>query len=114
MTTIGSIGIGLFILLIVWIVAIIIFVIGIKLQSNIAWIALGSASLLTVILLCIPTEKHQKHSDIEFVEKDYIIIYKNCILAFMLLSALVGLFIFFISYCIEPIRPRPFKSFYEN
>lgn len=60
MTTIGSIGIGLFVLVIVWIVALIVFVVGIKLQSNIAWIALASATCLTVLLLIIPTEKQFK------------------------------------------------------
>jgi len=115
MTTIGNIGLGLFILLIVWIVTIIVFVIGIKLQSNIAWIALGSATALTVILLCIPTEKHNKVPvELDIVEKDYIIVYKNCILAFLILSILAGLFIFFIGYCIVPIRPKPIKTFYEN
>lgn len=49
-----------------------------------------------------------------FQEKDYIIIYKNLILTFLTVSALAGLFVLFISYCIEPIRPKPFKSFCDN
>lgn len=67
MTTIGNIGIGLLILLILWIITIIIFVVGIKLQRNIAWIALGLSSSLTVILLCIPTEKQYNLVEPEFV-----------------------------------------------
>lgn len=57
MSTAGNIGFGLLTLLILWIVTLIIFVIAIKLQSNIAWIALGLTSAVTVILLIIPTEK---------------------------------------------------------
>lgn len=56
--TIGNIGVGLFILLILWIGALVIFVIGVKLQSNISWIVLVSATLFTVILLLIPTSSN--------------------------------------------------------
>lgn len=54
---IGTIGIGLFVLIIVWIVALIVFVFGVKYKSNIAWIALGLATSLTIILVLIPVEK---------------------------------------------------------
>lgn len=57
MSTAGSIGFGLLTLLILWILTLIIFVIAIKLQSNIAWIALGLTSAVTIVLLVIPTEK---------------------------------------------------------
>lgn len=57
MTTIGNIGIGLFVLIIVWLLALITFVVGVKFQSNIAWIALGIAATLTALFLIIPTEK---------------------------------------------------------
>lgn len=68
MTTIGNIGIGLFVLIIVWILALIVFVVGVKFQSNIAWIALGTAAALTAVFLIIPTEKPDQivdESDIE-------------------------------------------------
>ncbi|CAG9766949.1 unnamed protein product [Ceutorhynchus assimilis] len=113
MATVGSIGIGLLILIILWIITLIVFVVGIKLQSNIAWIVLGLVSVFTITLLCIPTEKQQSQDLIELVsvEKDYIIIYKTAILTFLVVSALVGLSIFFIAHCIEPIRPKPIKTF---
>lgn len=57
MSTAGNIGFGLLTLLILWILTLIIFVIAIKLQSNIAWIALGLTSAVTIVLLVIPTEK---------------------------------------------------------
>lgn len=57
MSTAGNIGFGLLTLLLLWIVTLIIFVIAIKLQSNIAWIALGLTSAVTIILLIIPTGK---------------------------------------------------------
>lgn len=63
MTTIGNIGIGLFLLIIVWIVALIVFVVGVKLQSNISWVALGTATSLTLLLIIIPTDK--KYQQVE-------------------------------------------------
>lgn len=55
--TIANIGIGLFILLLLWIGALLIFVVGVKLQSNISWVALVSATFITIVLLLIPTNK---------------------------------------------------------
>lgn len=65
MTTIGNIGIGLFILLLLWIGTLIIFVIGVKLQSNLSWIALVLASLITVVLLLFPTNKSLLEKEID-------------------------------------------------
>ncbi|KAH1026431.1 hypothetical protein HUJ05_000101 [Dendroctonus ponderosae] len=114
MATIGNIGFGLLILLVLWIITIIVFVVAIKLQSNIAWVALGLSTALTVVLLTIPTEKHVSLHVPNIVEKDYIIIYKKLILTFLVASLVVGLLTFFISYCIKPIRPKLFNSFHEN
>lgn len=57
MTTIGNIGIGLFILIIIWILALFIFVLAVRTQSNLGWFAVGTAFCITVILILIPTEK---------------------------------------------------------
>lgn len=65
MITIGNIGIGLFILLLLWIGTLVIFVIGVKLQSNISWIALGSAASITIILLLIPTDKGISQEEVD-------------------------------------------------
>lgn len=112
MTTIGNIGIGLFLLIIVWIIALIVFVIGVKLQSNISWVALGTATSLTLLLIIIPTDKkYQQVEEPETIEKDYMIIYKNIFLAFLSFSAIVGFVSFFILHCIEPVRAKPVKSF---
>ncbi|KAJ8927479.1 hypothetical protein NQ314_020076 [Rhamnusium bicolor] len=114
MTTIGNIGIGLLLLIIVWIIALIVFVVGVKLQSNISWIALGSATVLTILLLIIPTDKkHQPIEEPEDILRDYGIIYKNLFLAFLWLTGLVGFASFFVLHCIEPVRPKPIKSFYD-
>lgn len=67
MATIGNIGFGLLILLILWIITIIVFVVAIKLQSNIAWVALGLSSAFTVVLLTIPTEKQGNPNVPKFV-----------------------------------------------
>ncbi|KAJ8975066.1 hypothetical protein NQ317_005783 [Molorchus minor] len=58
--TIGNIGIGLLLLIIIWIAALIVFVVGVKLQSNISWIALGSATAITVLLLIIPADRKNR------------------------------------------------------
>lgn len=65
MTTIGNIGIGLFILLLLWIGALIIFVVGVKLQSNLSWIALVLATFITIVLLLFPTNKSLLQEEID-------------------------------------------------
>lgn len=57
MTTVGNIGIGLFILIIIWILALFIFVLAVRTQSNLGWLAVGTAFCITLILILIPTEK---------------------------------------------------------
>lgn len=65
MTTIGNIGIGLFILLLLWIGTLIIFVIGVKLQSNLSWIALVLATFITVVLLLFPINKNLLEEEVD-------------------------------------------------
>ncbi|KAJ8943648.1 hypothetical protein NQ318_005650 [Aromia moschata] len=115
MTTVGNIGIGLLLLIIIWIITLIVFVVGVKLQSNISWIVLGSATAITILLLIIPTDrKTQPVKESEIIDKDYLIIYKNLFLGFLVFSALIGFVSFFVLHCIEPIRPKPIKSsFYQ-
>lgn len=56
MGTVGSIGVGLFILIILWIIALIVFVISAKLQANFGWVALFIVTLITIILVALPIE----------------------------------------------------------
>ncbi|KAG5897927.1 hypothetical protein JTB14_014041 [Gonioctena quinquepunctata] len=114
MTTIGNVGIGLFVLLILWIITLIIFVVGVRLQSNISWITLGSATAITIILLIVPTDKGTPLEEFDAVEKDYCIIYKNLLLSVLLLSCFLGFICFFVFHCIEPVRPKPIKSFFTE
>ncbi|CAG9819678.1 unnamed protein product [Phaedon cochleariae] len=111
---IGNIGIGLFILILLWIITLVVFVIGVKLQSNISWITLGSATAITILLVIIPTDKGTPVEEFESTEKDYCIIYKNLLLAILLLSCFLGSVCFFIFHCIEPVHPKPIKSFYSE
>lgn len=133
MTTIGSIGIGLFVLIILWIVALIIFVVAVRNQSNFGWFAVGVALITTVILITIPTEKHLQPLEdiivtvrkqrIFFIyidnlvlsfylqEKDYSFIYRILLLTFIFLSAFIGFIAFFIVHCTEPIRAKTVKTF---
>lgn len=115
LTTIGNIGIGLLILILVWIFALGIFVIAVKLQSNIAWIALCTAAVITIILASFPVEKHNKELyDIETEDRDFTLIYKNLVLVFLLLSAVLGSVAFFLFHCIEPVHAKAIHSFYQK
>lgn len=67
MTTIGNVGIGIFILIILWIITLVVFVIGVRLQSNISWITLGSTTAITILLLIIPTDKGTPIEEFEVV-----------------------------------------------
>lgn len=72
MTTVGNVGIGLLILLILWIIALIVFVVGVKFQSNISWITLGLATTVTIILLVIPIDKGEPRVEIETIVSKYL------------------------------------------
>lgn len=60
MTTIGSVGIGLFVLIILWILALIVFVVAIRNDSNFGWFTVSVTFITTVILIIIPTEKQEQ------------------------------------------------------
>lgn len=132
MSTVGSIGIGLFILILVWILALLIFVFAVRNQSNFGWFAVGTALLFTIIIIFIPVEKQEQItqeaydssvSEIEntcskflhdifcFQEKDYAFIYRTSVFSFLLLSVLLGSLAFFVLHCIEPVRSKSIKTF---
>lgn len=133
MTTVGNIGIGLLVLIILWIVALIIFVVAVRNQSNIGWFAVAVAIVTTIILIIIPTEKQQEQLEqivvtvseeqvtvfffrlLDFVfdlqEKDYGFVYRTLLLTFIFLSVLIGFIAFFIVHCTEPIRAKTVKTF---
>ncbi|CAH1992128.1 unnamed protein product [Acanthoscelides obtectus] len=111
MTTVGNVGIGLLILIFVWIVALVLFIVGVKLQNNISWIALGCATIISILLLVIPTDKRRPAEETETTEKDYTDIYKKIFVGFIWLSGIIGFGFFFVLHCIEPIHPKPIKSF---
>lgn len=73
MTTVGSIGIGLLILIILWILTLLIFIYSVRAQSNIGWISLSIATCFTIILVIIPTERlessEKKQEDLILVKK---------------------------------------------
>lgn len=135
MTTIGNIGVGLFILIIIWILALLVFVFAVKTQSNLGWISLGTALLVTIILVVIPTEKKnqaeeedigisvcknifllmlQNNNALLLQEKDYAYIGRICLLTFLLLSVLIGFISFFILHCVVPVRAHSIKAFYTK
>lgn len=79
MATVGSIGIGLFLLIILWAAALLAFVIAVQFQSNFGWIALFIAACVTIVLIVIPLEKadERKIDSVTFVS---IITHKNTLL----------------------------------
>lgn len=74
---VGSIGVGLLILILVWIIAIIVFVIGVKLQNNISWIVLISATVFTAILVLFPLETNSNQKRLEVTENSVNNLFKS-------------------------------------
>lgn len=70
MSTIGSIGIGLFILIILWIFALVVFVIAVRTQSNLGWFTIAISTIITITLVAIPVEKRRS------VEESIIVVSK--------------------------------------
>jgi len=111
MTTIGGVGIGFYLLGIVWILAIIFFVITIPLESNLGWVGLTAATIFTILLVLIPTEINRGIESDLGPEKDYSHIYRYILLATLITCVCISFFIIFTLYCINPVRPKAIPSF---
>ncbi|XP_044254070.1 transmembrane protein 218-like [Tribolium madens] len=110
---IGSIGVGLFVLIILWILTLIIFVVGIKYQNNIAWIILIVTTILTITLIIIPLEDPKTPIEGgDSFEKDYKFVYRVILLSFLIASAFLGFIFFFLLHCVERIQPKAIKQFH--
>lgn len=60
MTRVGDIGIGIFVLIAIWIVTLFILVHSIRSQNNVGWIMLAISTCITVTLVIIPTDSKYK------------------------------------------------------
>ena len=131
MPTVGNIGIGLFVLIILWIVSLSVFVYFIREQSSIGWFTVITATLVTVILISIPLQPKQLVEEIEvsvtstnrlfprtcyvnvcnFQEKDYNLLYRRLVLGFLSICSILACVAFFFLHCVESVRPKPIKTF---
>ncbi|GJQ87619.1 hypothetical protein Trydic_g17447 [Trypoxylus dichotomus] len=90
MTRIGDIGIGIFILIILWIATLIILVHSIRAQNNVGWISLAISTCITITLVIIPTDSKEKEYKEYDQNNDYTFIYKTALLTLLTISAILA------------------------
>lgn len=105
MSTIGNIGIGLFILIILWILTLLLFVVAVKIQSNLGWFGIAFSSLVTIVLISIPIDRNKPeyYQDLEVNYRD---VTQTVLISFLVFSVIIGFVSFFILHCIESSRPK--------
>ncbi|GFN94377.1 transmembrane protein 218 [Plakobranchus ocellatus] len=109
-----GVGIGVFILALVWVLALIVCITFSRSPTKIA--SLGPLSILvavlvSVILIVIPREVKEKSPEEESVVYDYSIVYRSSLIAVMALFVVIGLVLYLVSHAMEPVLAKPLRKF---
>ncbi|GFR82941.1 transmembrane protein 218 [Elysia marginata] len=109
-----GVGIGVFILAFVWVLALIVCITFARSPTSIA--SLGPLSILgavvvSVILIVIPREEKQKSPEKESVVYDYSIVYRSSLIAGLALFVLIGLVMYLVNHAMQPVLAKPLRKF---
>ncbi|CAL1538365.1 unnamed protein product [Lymnaea stagnalis] len=109
-----NVGIGLFILAFIWVLALAVCITLTRSPTKIA--KMGPVSILiaiviSIILIFIPRESQFPSSEEQAVIYDYSIVYRSSLIAVMALFVVVGLVFYFIGHALQPIHAKPLRKF---
>lgn len=109
-----GVGIGVFILAFVWVLALIVCITFARSPTSIA--SLGPLSILaavviSVILILIPREEKVKSPEEESVVYDYSIVYRSSLIAALALFVVIGLVMFLVNHAMQPVLAKPLRKF---
>lgn len=108
-TTILGVGVGLFIILSCWVVALVLCFISHRTKKNIGSAAIAVAALITIILIVIPKESEIPRKTV-FKLYDKLFVWRTCLVILLGLSSVAGLFIFIVTHLMEPRHAQPVKQ----
>lgn len=103
-TLILGVGVGLFIILSLWVLAALIFVISLRVERKIGAIAILFVSALTIILISVPRAS-EKPAPANNKVYDRLFIWRVILLIFLLISSIIS-FVGYIKFeLVEAVRP---------
>jgi hypothetical protein len=111
----ATVGTGLIILLVLWILAFFFIVLFCSAQSNIKFISIipvSIAILVTIILGSLPVESSTSTTTIDDTVYSYTSLLWILMLTGMIISLVVGLLVYVISECMEPKYARVSRNVY--
>jgi len=112
--TVFNVGIGIFILASVWVLALSVCILFARSPTSISSLgplAVFGAILITVILIFIPREIKEAAEEDQSVVYDYSIVYRSSLVAVMSLAVLVGAVLYLVQHMMQPVLAKPLRKF---
>ncbi|CAG5131861.1 unnamed protein product [Candidula unifasciata] len=109
-----NVGIGLFILAFIWILALIICLAFSKSPTKIASLgpfSIIAAIIISIILIFIPRDSQFPSPEEQSMVYDYSIVYRSGLIAVMAFFVVVGLAIFLVNHAMQPVQAQPLRKF---
>ncbi|XP_014487260.1 PREDICTED: uncharacterized protein LOC106751031 [Dinoponera quadriceps] len=103
-TLIFGVGIGLFIILGLWVLAALIFLISLRIEKKVGAIAILLVSVLTIILISVPRAS-EKPAATENKVYDRLFVWRIILLILLLISSIIGLTGYIKFGLVETVRP---------
>ncbi|XP_005089365.1 transmembrane protein 218 [Aplysia californica] len=113
-STVLNVGIGLFILAFLWVLALSVCVAFARSPTKIANIgplAVVAALVISVILIFIPREDQFPSAEEQSVVYDYSIVYRSSLIAVMALFVLLGGVFYLVFHAMTPVHAKPLRKF---
>lgn len=104
-----GVGVGLFIIIALWAIALLLCLVSLRSQKNIGLLGILAASFFTGFLLLLPIDSPSDSIESSRIPKihDYYFIWRILLIIFLTLSAICGSIIFVYSHIMEPKIAKP-------
>lgn len=103
-TLIFGIGTGLFLILTLWAIAIITFLISLRIEKKIGFVVMLTIGISTVILFSIPRASEKPNIN-EKRPYDQLFIWRITLLTLLLISSIIGILAYIKFQLLESVRP---------
>lgn len=99
-----GVGIGLFLILILWAAALLVFFISLRIEKKIGTIAILVVSICTIVLIALPRAS-EKSTTADKKIYDHLFIWRILLLVLLIISSIIGLVGYVKFGVTEPVRP---------
>ncbi|PSN41697.1 hypothetical protein C0J52_20746 [Blattella germanica] len=108
-TTILGVGVGLFIIIAIWTIAILLCIISHRTKKNIGSVTVAIAVLITLALIFIPRES-EIPKKVVYKVYDKLFVWRISLVILLGLSSIGGLLVFIVSHLMEPRHAQAIKQ----